>query len=128
MYQNVTEGKLTFVYGRVSFEDKRKIEASHFEPGLYPNYVNIVVALNNKIREHLGAQAFEYKRICISLDKITQKIAGHLPENESVFFSQFSYLSRLFGCDLEQNQTRVIKKGKSPRYSQSSYDIIRIQT
>ena len=128
MCQKVTEGKLTFVDGRESSDDKRKIEASHFEPGLYPSFVYIVVALNNKIRERLGAQAFEYNGICVSVDKITQKIAAHLRENESVFISQSSYLSHIFGCDLEQNQTGVIKKGKNPRYPQSSDDLIRIQS
>ena len=45
----------------------------HIEPGLYPSFVDIVVAMNNKIRESLGAQAFEYNGIYVSVDKITQK-------------------------------------------------------
>ena len=58
--------------------------------------------MNNKIREHLGAQAFEYSRIYVSVDKITQKIDVPSPENQSVFFIQNSDLSHFFGCDLEQ--------------------------
>ena len=56
LYQNVTEGKFTFVDGRESSEEKRKIVPMNIEPGLYPNIVDIVVAMNNKIRERLGAQ------------------------------------------------------------------------
>ena len=58
----------------------------HIEPGLYPSFVNIVVAMNNKVRERLGAQAFEYNGICVLVDKVTQKVAVHLPENQSVFY------------------------------------------
>ena len=35
----------------------------HIEPGLYASIVDIIVAMNNKFRERLGAQAFEYNRI-----------------------------------------------------------------
>ena len=56
LYQNVTEGKFTFVDGRESSEEKRKIVPMNIEPGLYPSIVDIVVAMNNKIRERLGAQ------------------------------------------------------------------------
>ena len=59
LYQNVTEGKFTFVDGRESSEEKRKIVPMNIEPGLYPSIVDIVVAMNNKIRERLGAQVFE---------------------------------------------------------------------
>ena len=112
MYQNVTEGKFTFVDGRESPEEKRKIQPMHVEPGLYPSIVDIVVAMNDK----------DY------LDKITQKFAIHLPEDQSVFIIQSADLSRIFGCDLEQNQTGVIMKGKGPPYPQYSYDIIRIHS
>ena len=114
MYQNVTEGKFTFVDGRESPEEKRKIEPMHKKPGLYPNIVDIVVAMNNTIRERPGAQAFEYNRIYLSVEQNTQKIALHLPENQSVFLIQNSDLSHTFGCDLEQNQTGfIIKKKRS---------------
>ena len=43
-----------------------------------------------------------------------------------MFIIQSADLSHIFGCDLEQNQTEVIMKGKCPHYPQSSYDIIRI--
>ena len=126
MYQNVTEGKFTFVDGRESSEEKRKIVPMNIEPGLYPSFFDIVVAMNNKIRERLGAQVFEYNGIYVSVDKITQKVAVHLPESQSVFIIQSADLSHIFGCDLEQNQTGVIMKGKGPHYPQYSYDIIRI--
>ena len=128
LYQNVTEGKFTFVDGRESSEEKRKIVPMNIEPGLYPSIVDIVVAMNNKIREHLGAQVFEYNGIYVSVDKITQKVAVHLPESQSVFLIQSADLSHIFGCDLKQNQTGVIMKEKGPHYPQSSYDIIRIHS
>ena len=50
LYQNVTEGKFSFVDGRESPEEKRKIQPMHVEPGLYPSIVDIVVAMNDKVR------------------------------------------------------------------------------
>ena len=126
LYQNVTEGKFTFVDGRESSEGKRKIVPMNIEPGLYPSIVDIVVAMNNKTRERLGVQVFEYNGIYVSVDKITQKkFAVQLPERQSVFRIQSADLSHFFGCDLEQNQTGVIMKGKGPHYPQYSYDIIK---
>ena len=46
LYQNVTEGKFTFIDRRESPEEKRKIQPMHIEPGLYPSIVDIVVAMN----------------------------------------------------------------------------------
>ena len=46
----VTEGKFTFVDGRESPEEKRKIQPMHVEPGLYRSIVDIVVAMNDKVR------------------------------------------------------------------------------
>ena len=63
--------------------------------------------MNNKFRERLGAQAFEYNGIYVSVDKNTQNVDAHLPENQSVFIFQNSDLSHIFGCDLEQNQTTL---------------------
>ena len=126
LYQNVTEGKFTFVDGRESPEEKRKIQPMHVEPGLYPSIVDIVVAMNDKVRKRIGAQKYEYNGIYVSVYKITQKVSIHLPEDQSVFIIQSADLSHIFGCDLEQNQTSVIMKGKGPHYPQCSYDIIRI--
>ena len=101
----------------------------NIEPGLYPSIVDIVVAMNNKIRERPGAQVFEYNGIYVSVDKNTQKVAVHLPESQSVFIIQSADLSHIFGCDLEQNQTGVIMKGnEGPHYPQYSCDIIRIHS
>ena len=85
----------------------------HFEPGLYPSIFDTVLAMNNKIRERLGARAFDYNGFYISVDKNTQKVVVHLLENQTIFIIQSSDLIHLFGCDLEQNQTRVIMKKKS---------------
>ena len=128
LYQSVTEGKLTFVDGKESSEEKRKIVRLNIEPGLYSSIDDIVVAMNNKIRERLGAQVFEYNGIYVSVDKITQTVAVHLAENQSVFIIQSADLSHIFGCDLEQNQTGVIMKGRGPHYPQYSYNIIRIHS
>ena len=86
--------------------------------------------MNNKNWERLGAQVFEYNGIYVSekVYKITQKVAVHLPENQSVYIIQSSDLSYIFGCDLIQKQTGVIMKGKGPPYPQYSYDIIRIHS
>ena len=65
------------------------------------------VVLKNKIRVRIGAQAFESKGIYESVDKITQKIAVHLPLDQTVFMIQIFDLKHIFGCDLEQNQTRL---------------------
>ena len=73
----------------------------HIELGLYPRIVDLVVARNNKHRERLGAQAFAYNGIYVSVDKITQKVAVYLSENQSVFIIQSSDLNHIFGCDLE---------------------------
>ena len=100
----------------------------HVELGLYPSIVDIVVAMNNQIRERLSAHAFEYNGTYVSVDKITQKVAVHLPENQSVFVIQSSNLSQIFSCDLEQNQTAFMMKGKGPHYTQFSYDFIRIHS
>ena len=126
LYQNVTEGKFTFVDGPESPEEKRKIQPMHVEPGLYPSIVDLVVAMNDKVRKCIGAQKYEYNGIYLSVDKITQKVAIPLPEDQSVFIIQSANLRLIFGCDLEQNQTGVIMKGKGPHYPQYSYDIIRI--
>ena len=112
LYQIVTEEKLTFVDGRESSEVKRKIVPMHFDPGLHPSIVDIVAAMNSKIRERLGAQAFKYNGVHVSVDKFTQKIAVHLPEIQSVFIIQNSDFSHIFGYNLEQNQTGVIMKKK----------------
>ena len=107
------EGKFTFVVGRESSEDKRKIESMHIESGLYPSIVDIVVAMKNKIRERLEAKVFKYNGVYKSVDKITQKISVHSPEDQSVFIIQSSDLSPIWGCDLEQNQTGYIERKRS---------------
>ena len=45
-----------------------------------------------------------------------------------MFIIQSADLSHISGCDLEQNQTGVIIKGKGPKCPQYSYDIIRIHS
>ena len=82
--------------------------------------------MNEKVRKRIGAQKYEYNGIFVSVDKIAQKIAIHLPEDQSVFIIQSADLSHIFGCDLEQNQTGVIMKGKVSYYPQYPYDIMRI--
>ena len=87
LYQNVTEGKLTFGDGRNCSEEKRNIEPMYIEPGLYTSIFDIVVAMNSKIQERLGAQAFQYNEMYVSVNKITRKIAVLLPEDQSLFNS-----------------------------------------
>ena len=57
--------------------------------------------MNDKVRKRIGAQKDEYNGIYVSVDKITQKIAIHLPEDQSVFINQSTDLSHNFGCELE---------------------------
>ena len=107
---------------------KNKIQPMHIEPGLYPSVVDKVVALNDKVRNCRGAQKYEYNGFYVSVDKILQKIDTHLPEVQSVILNLSADLSHSFGCDLEQNQTGVLMKGKGPHYPQHSFDIIRIHS
>ena len=95
MYQNVTEGKFTFIDGRESPEEKRKIQQMHIEPGWYPSIVDKDVAMNDKVRKRIGAQKNEYNGIYVSEDKITQKIAIHLPEDQPVFINQIADMSHI---------------------------------
>ena len=53
-------------------------------------------------------------KISVSVYKITQNVAVHLPENQSVFVIENFDLSHIFGCDSEQNQAGVIMRGKRP--------------
>ena len=69
---------------------------------------------------------YEYNGVYVSVDKTTQKIAIPSPEDQSVLTIQSGELNHIFGCDLEQNQTGVIMKGKGPPYPQCSSDIMRI--
>ena len=86
----------------------------HIRPGLYPSIVDISVAMKKKVQKRIGAQKYEYNGIYVSVDKLTQKVDIHLPEDQSVFIIQSADLSHVFGCYLEQNQTGVIRKGKGP--------------
>ena len=58
---------------------KKKFEPIHIEPGLNPILVDIDVVMNKKFRERPGAQAFEYNRTYVSIDKITRNKALLLP-------------------------------------------------
>ena len=87
------------------------IEPMHIEPELYPSFVDIVVNMYSKIRERLGAQAFQYNGMYVSVNKITRKIAVHPFEDQSVFNTS-SDLNHFLSCDLEQNQTGVIMSEK----------------
>ena len=60
LYQNVTEGKFVFIAGRESSDEKRKILPMNLEPGLYPSFVDVVVAMNDKVQKRIGAQKYEY--------------------------------------------------------------------
>ena len=91
----VTEGKFTFIDGRESPEEKRKIQPMHIEPGWYPSIVDKVVAMNDKVRKRIEAQKNEYNGIYVSVDKITQKIAIHLPEDQPVFIIQIADMSHI---------------------------------
>ena len=96
MYQNVTEGKFTFIDGRESPEEKRKIQPMHIEPGLYPKNVDIVVAMIDKVRKGICAQKHENNGNYVSVDETTQKIAIHLPEDQSVLMIESADLSNFF--------------------------------
>ena len=58
----------------------------HNEHGLYPSIVDIIVATKDKVRKRIGAQ--NYEQVYVSLDKITQKVIIHLPEDQSLFITQ----------------------------------------
>ena len=71
----------------------------HIEPGLYSIIVDIVVAMNDKVRKCIGAQKYVNNGIYVSVYNITQKNAIHLPEDQSVFIIQSADLSHVFGGD-----------------------------
>ena len=77
---------------------------------------------------YLGAKNYEYNANYESVHKITEKIATHLLEDQSVFIIQSADLSHIFGCDLDQNQTGIIMKGNGPHHPQKLYDIVRINS
>ena len=52
---------------------EKEDEQMHFEPGLYPSIIDIVVAMKDKVRKRLGAQKIEYNGIYVLMDKIAQK-------------------------------------------------------
>ena len=81
----------------------------HIEPGLYTSFVDIVVAMIDKVRKRIGAQKYEYNGVYS---------ANFLPEDQSVFRIQSADFSQTFGCVLDQNQTGVIMKGKRSHYPQ----------
>ena len=77
----------------------------HIETGLHPSHADITVNMNDRVQKRIGAQKYEYNGIYVSDDKITQKVAIHLSEYQSVYIIQKADLSHIFGCDLKQNQT-----------------------
>ena len=79
------------------------------EPGLYVgNIIDIVLAVNNKLRKGIGAQKYENNGTQVSIDKITQNISISLSEEHSVSIIQSSDLRHMFGCDLEKNSDKQI--------------------
>ena len=40
----------------------------YIEPGLYPSIVDIIVAMNDKVRKRIDAQNHEYNEIFVSVD------------------------------------------------------------
>ena len=58
--KTVQRESFTFIDGRESPEEKRKIQPMHIEPGLYPSIVDKIVAMNDKIQKRIGAQKYEY--------------------------------------------------------------------
>ena len=73
----------------------------HIETGLYLNFVDIVLAMNDTVEKRIGAQKYDYNGIHKSVNNITRKIAIRLPEDQSVFIIQMADSIHLFGCDLE---------------------------
>ena len=47
----------------------------HVELGLYPSFVDVVVVMNNKIRERLVIKHLNITEMYVSVDNITQKVA-----------------------------------------------------
>ena len=95
-------------------------ERMHIEPGMHPRIVDKVLAMKDEIRKQIGVQKNEFG-IPASVDKITQKVAIHLTEGQSVFIIQSSDLKFFIGYDLEQNKTGILLSGKFLYYPQCFY-------
>ena len=54
-YQNVTGRKFFFEDGREKSEEKRMIKPMHIESGFNPTIVDMVLAMNHKIRKRIDS-------------------------------------------------------------------------
>ena len=55
--------------------------------------------MNDKVPKRIGAQKYEYNGMYVSVDKITQKVAIQIPEDQPVFINQSADLSHIFGSN-----------------------------
>ena len=96
MYQNVTEGKITF-----HDEELSKItEAYYLEPGLYSSISDIVEALHTLIQERNNHTV---TCITINFSRVTQKVKVY-PANEESSLAIFSIdLGHLFRGDVRND-------------------------
>ena len=120
MYQNVTEGKITF------FNKKRSksSELYYLEPGLYPSITAIVEAMNILIQERRNHSE---NCIKVKVSRRTQKVEIYFADEGSglAFFS--TDLGHILGNNVG-NEFGVMLTGKGPHKPEFAYDIVRIHS
>ena len=79
LYQNVTEGKFTFIDGRESPEEKRKIQPMHIEPGMQQKFSTKFFDKMQTCRKNLNI-------FCIFSKELKQ--FSHLEEKSETFFAK----------------------------------------
>ena len=120
MYQNVTEGKITFFNKRLS----KSSEIYYLEPGFYASITDIVVAMNTLIQER-----HNHSEICITVkvSRRMQKVENYLANERSgpAFFT--TDLGKIFGSNVG-NELGVMLRGRRPHKPELAHDIVSIHS
>ena len=120
MYQNVTNGKFTFL-------DKKLSKLSEFynlEHGLYPSITDIVEAKNTLIQER---QNHSKNCITVKVSRRTQKVEIDLA-NEGPGLAFFSTdLEQFFGSSVGDDFGVMLRR-KGPHKPELFFDIVRIHS
>ena len=120
MYQNVTEGKLTFYDEKLS----KTTEAYYLQPGLNSSISDILEAMNTRIQERNN-----HRDTCIRIkvSRVTQKLKVYLAIEESSLALFSTDLGHIFGGDA-RNDSGILMCGKGSHEPTFAYDIVCIHS